>query len=141
MSPSVPLTPPDFKPDLTDPMYFNPPMLVVGPGNSPGQITESWVPSSYCATLHTAQVMMQILASLSPVKIVSLPPLGKWSASSPFLQIGVVPWLLFSNGVLENAGLLATGWTHGYPNSYVEGFTLKGVQGDINEAAEAQQQG
>ena len=136
------LTPDGFKPTPTDPMYFQQGLTVIGPGNGPGQVTTSVVNPIYCATLATAQVMAAVLAALNP-KVVYHPPFGVWSAYSPFQQMGMVPWLLFDGGVLENAGLLASSWTHGYPVAWVEAEVTSGVQQDIlaAQAAAAQQQG
>ena len=130
---TTPLTPEDFKPTAGDPKYFQQGMFVIGPAMG-GQVTTSFVNPLYCGTMYTAQVMAAVLAALDP-QIVMLPPFNTWSPGSPFQQIGVVPWLKFANNTLENAGLLASSWTHGYSLDFIEGVVFKGVENDIEANA------
>jgi hypothetical protein len=129
------LTPEDFKPVSNDPFYFQQGVVVIGPGMGVGQVSISLVNPLYCGTSHTAEVMMQVFASLNP-KLIMHPPFGEWSTPNPFQQLGMVPWLQFEGGVLENAGLLASAWTHGYPVAIVEQKTLLSIQQDIAAAAQ-----
>lgn len=118
------MTPENFKPAVDDPLYFQQDIHVVGLG-----LTRQIAPM-YCATMYTAGVMAQIFADLKPT-IVLAPPLGTWPTANVFFQTADVPWLKFPDGTLENAGLLAATWTHGYPTALVEQWTRTGLASDF----------
>jgi hypothetical protein len=114
-------TPDDFKPGLNDPIYFQQDAHVVGMGIS------SRISPMYCATVLTASILAKILADLKP-KIVMASPLGEWPRANQFFQDSMVPWLQFPDGTMENAGLLAATWTHGYPTALVEQWVRTGLE-------------
>ena len=125
------LTPSDFTPRADDPKYF-----VQGVVAKFGYYTQPRNPV-YCGTAYTAGVMKQILAQFNP-KIVQKSSLGQplrggWVEVLDDMPV-TFPWLDFGNGYMENVGLLANYWTHGYPLAWLEQEVVASVQQMIDAA-------
>jgi len=83
-----------YTPTFNDHVYVTPPPVQVNP----------W----YCLTVESSISLMSILADLGPVGYLDYP--SAFSPGSPFYYTQKVPWFIFSNGAIRNAGMLAFYW-------------------------------
>jgi hypothetical protein len=128
------LTPVDFKPSPTDPVYFIQNVDVMTPQGQKGGHRNP----VYCPTSYTGLVMKKILEQFNP-KVVLYPACGPgygwgWFDQVDGIPLVGVPWLDFGGGVLENAGVLANFWTHGQPVDFIEREVLAMIQQEIDSS-------
>jgi len=62
----------------------------------------------YCLEVNSALQLMHMLDDLGPVAYLDYPQI--FSPGSPFYYSRKVPWFVFNNGAVRNAGLLAIYW-------------------------------
>lgn len=83
-----------FVPTFNNDVFVQPPPVQVNP--------------HYCATIECGVDLMEILKDLGPVGYLDWP--SPFAPGSPFYFTQKVPWIVFSNGAVRNAGLLAVYW-------------------------------
>ena len=94
----------EFKPTFREDVF------VTGPWGAPAQVNPL-----YCATEQCAVDLASVLEDLKPT-ITHMTPFGPtFDGNVPF-----VPWLVFVDGSMSQAGLLAAYWTHGWTPEIAE---------------------
>ena len=84
----------------------------------------------YALSETSALELAVVLKDYSPVVIHS-GPFG-WLSRGQFSVTRSVPWLLFPDGSLVNAGLVASYFSHGYPANFI----IQSIKQDFKEMAE-----
>jgi len=107
----------NFQPKFQDDVF------ILNPHNpDPNNLVQAktQVNPAYALSESSALELMVVLKDYKPVLFHS-GPFG-WLSSWGFAPTRAVPWLLFPDGTVCNAGLLAWYWSHGFPPALVWGF-------------------